>query len=117
MRANTVVLLVVCAAIACSAEIAQDKKVPAECAAAHREQGPIPNKPFKFRPGESYKQAPVVKFQISEDGAVLQAKIVRSSGVSDIDTKVLEAVTKWKYKPRPGCGVLNSETSVLIRWE
>jgi TonB family protein len=118
MRSNTaILLLVVCIAIICPADNAQEKKVPPECAAAHRAHGSIPDKPFKFGPGESYKRAPVVKFQINEDGAVSQAKIVRSSGVSDIDAKVLEAITKWKYKPRPGCGVLDSEMSVLIHWE
>jgi TonB family protein len=118
MRSNTaILLLLVSLAIICPSDSAQEKKVLSECAATHREHGSIPGKPFKFGPGESYKRSPVVKFRISEDGGVSQAKIVRSSGVSDIDEKVLEAITKWKYKARPGCGVLDSEMSVLVHWE
>jgi len=43
--------------------------------------------------------------------------IVRSSGVADIDKKILEAIAKWKYKPRPsGCGVIENEVTLTIYW-
>ena len=58
----------------------------------------------------------MVKFQINEDGTVSNTKIVRSSGVADIDKKVPAAVSSWKYAPRPGCPVIDSEMSVTIDW-
>jgi len=78
----------------------------------------FPNKPFKFSPNESYKGAPHIRFQIQEDGTVSDAAITRSSGVEDIDKKLLHAVAHWRYKPRPvGCGVIDSEMSVAIDWQ
>jgi hypothetical protein len=37
--------------------------------------------------------------------------------VADLDTKVLEAVSQWKYKLRPaGCGVIENQMTVIIHW-
>jgi len=57
----------------------------------------------------------VVKFQINGDGTVSNVKLVRSSGVRDIDKKLLSAVAKWKFKPNPGCAI-ESEMTVAIDW-
>ena len=58
---------------------------------------------------------PVVKFQIEEDGTVSGALVSRSSGVADIDRKVLDAVARWRYKPWPiGCRVMDVEMGVVI---
>jgi TonB family protein len=71
--------------------------------------------PFKFLPKESYRRLPVIKFLIHEDGTVSDAKVIRSSGVGDIDKKLLDSIVLWKYKPRPvGCGVVESEISMTI---
>lgn len=79
-----------------------------------RVHGSFPKGPFKLLPGESYKE-PLSKYQIQEDGTVSNAIVARSSGVADIDKKVLGAVAHWKYKPRSlGCGVIDTEMSVLI---
>jgi TonB family protein len=79
-------------------------------------QKPGPAAPYKFLPNESYRQSPVIKFQINEDGSVSNARLVRSSGVKDIDKKVLKAVSSWKYEAVPGC-ILDSEMTVIIDWE
>jgi hypothetical protein len=40
-----------------------------------------------------------------------------SSGVADIDKKILDAVAKWKYKPRhSGCAVIENEMTATIHW-
>jgi TonB family protein len=63
----------------------------------------------------TYKRSPIVRFLIQEDGSVSGVRIVRSSGVADIDKKVVDAVSQWKYKPRPtGCGVIESKMTILI---
>ena len=74
----------------------------------------MPKKPYKFLPGESYKSALRMKFQVNEDGTVSNARIVRSTGVRDIDEKMVCAVSGWRYKPMAGCGVGDSEMTVII---
>jgi TonB family protein len=111
----SVVLLTIILGCACWGQEAQKKSVPPESAKAIRVRGPIPNGPFEFLPKESYKGSPLIKFQIQEEGKVSGALISRSSGVADIDKKVLDAVARWRYKPRPaGCGAIDTEVSVTI---
>jgi TonB family protein len=99
----------------CSAQEAEKKSVPPECTKTIRVHGSVPKGPFRFLPKESYKGSPLIKYQIQEDGTVSNASITRSSGVADIDKKVLDAVGRWKYKPRPvGCGVIKTEMSVTF---
>jgi TonB family protein len=59
-----------------------------------------------------------VKFLVHEDGSVSDVKIVRSTGVRDIDKKLLEAVFKWKYEPNPACGmVVETKMTLIIDWQ
>jgi TonB family protein len=79
--------------------------------------GSFPKGPFKLLPNESYKRSPIVKYQIQEDGTVAHVVLSRSSGVADIDKKVVGAIADWKYKPRPaGCGTVDTDISVTIDW-
>jgi TonB family protein len=100
----------------CWAQDAEKKSVPtAECTKTIRVHGLVPKGPFKFLPKESYKGSPLIKYQIQEDGTVSNATLTRSSGVADIDKKVLDAVARWKYKPRSvGCGVIETEMSLTF---
>jgi len=86
-----------------------------ECAKTIRVQGSFPSGPFKTLPNESYRQSPTIKYVIQEDGTVSNATITRSSGLSDMDKKVFDAIARWKYKPRPaGCGAIESEMVAII---
>jgi len=99
----------------CWSQDAQKKSLPSECTKTVRLHGSFPNGPFKFLPKESYKGGPLIKYQIQEDGTVSDATLTRSSGVADIDKKVLDAVVRWKYKPRPvGCGVIENKMLATI---
>jgi TonB family protein len=101
----------------CWGQQAQTKDELSECTMTVRVSGTFPKGPFAFLPTESYKGSPLIKYQIQEDGRVSDAKIARGSGVADIDKKVLNAVARWKYKPRPvGCGIIETEMSVIIDW-
>jgi TonB family protein len=100
---------------ACWGQGTQKKSVPSECTKIIRVHGSLPKGPYKFLPKESYKRSPLIKYQIKEDGTVSNAIVTRSSGVADIDKKILDAVARWKYKPRPvGCAVVDNEMSVTI---
>jgi TonB family protein len=54
-------------------------------------------------------RSPTIKYEIQEDGTVTNAVITRKSGVADLDQKFPDAISRWKYKPRPaGCGVIEN---------
>jgi TonB family protein len=116
MKPNfAVVLLTLGLASTCWSKIAQKKSAPPECTKIIRVHGSVPKGPFKALPGESYKQAPVIKFEIQEDGTVSNTTVTRGSGVAYIDMKILAPVSRWKFKPWPaGCGVIETEMSVDI---
>jgi TonB family protein len=116
MRSLGILVLGVASAVICSGQTTQEVKVPPRCIPKARRQNSFPKGPFTFLPNESYKRSPIVKFQINEDGTVSNTKIVRSSGVADIDKKVAAVVSSWKYLPGPGCPVIDSEMSVTIDW-
>jgi TonB family protein len=99
----------------CWAQVAQSKSLPPECTKTTRAHGSFPKGPFSALANESYKRSPTIKYEIQEDGTVSNATIAGSSGVADMDKKVLDAIALWKYKPRPaGCGVIETEMSVTF---
>jgi len=113
-----VVLLTLILATVCWSQNSPKKSVPPECAKTVRVNGSFPNGPFKKLRGESYKRAPTVKYLIQEDGTVSDAIIIRSSGLSDMDKKFVDAIAQWKYKPRPdGCGAIESQMTPTIHWD
>lgn len=116
MKPNiAVVLLAVGLASFCRSQDSQKKSVPPECTKTIRAHGSFPNGPFKTLPSEAYKRSPTVKYLIQEDGTVSNATITRSSGVADMDQKIIDAIARWKYNPRPaGCGVIESEMAVIF---
>jgi TonB family protein len=68
-----------------------------------------------FRKGEkSSGYAPLITFEILESGEVTNARVKRSSGVSDIDALALDWARSAKYNKRPGCGVVKSRASVVV---
>ena len=100
---------------------AQEKKLAPGCMTASQIGFPKePFKdiqgPFKVLPGESYKDSPTLSFQINDDGSVSKIKLIRSSGVRDVDKQTVEAIRGWKYKPRPGCGALEVKMTLTIDW-
>jgi TonB family protein len=101
----------------CRSQDAQKRSLPPECTKTIRVNGAFPTGPFKILPNETYKRPPFIRYQIQEDGAVSDAVLVHSSGVADVDKKVVDAVRSWKYQARPtGCGVIETKMSVVIDW-
>jgi len=72
---------------------------------------------FRYKKGETYKRSPVIRFEIEESGKVSKPEVKRSSGVRDIDNWVLDQVKTWKFKPNPGCGIIEDETTFVIDFE
>jgi TonB family protein len=72
-------------------------------------------KSFQVREGEkSTGFVPLITFQITESGEVINAHVKRSSGIRDKDDIALNFVKSTKYNARPGCPVIESETGVTI---
>jgi TonB family protein len=66
--------------------------------------------------GETYRNTPVLKVDIEEDGAVTSAQVIRASGIKRLDALLLQNVSQWKYAARPGCGVVQSNIAITIDW-
>ncbi len=69
--------------------------------------------PFKL--GESDRKAPIVSFQITEDGRAINVRLKRSSGVANTDQQALEAVSRWLLRKHHGCGgFIEAEAAVMV---
>jgi TonB family protein len=89
------------------AQDAPNKGLSPECTKTIRVRTPSPLDPFKFGQDGKYRGAPIIKYQIQEDGSVADVALTRSSGIGEIDRKYLGAIAKWKFKPRSaGCGAI-----------
>jgi hypothetical protein len=56
--------------------------------------------------GEKYRRPPMVAYEVEENGDVRKLRLVRHSGIRELDGKLLSTAVQWKYQTRPGCGVL-----------
>ena len=54
--------------------------------------------------GEKYRRPPMVAYEVQEDGVVRGVRLVRRSGIKDLDQELLDVASSWKYRARPGCG-------------
>lgn len=103
-------------AVPCRGQTAGAQKVSPECKNRSLKKKLLGSPQFKFLPGESYKAAPTVKFQINEDGSVSNVTLTRSSGVKGIDKWVIKEVSGWKYTPVLGC-IIETNMTLVIDWE
>ena len=76
--------------------------------------GDVPGKIAAAKGEKGIKAAPIVTFEILESGEVVNARIQRSSGMADLDRKALSWIRAARYNSRPGCGVIESTTSVIV---
>jgi len=56
--------------------------------------------------GEKSRRPPMVAYEVQEDGDVRKLRLVRHSGIKELDGKLLLAASQWKYQARPGCGIV-----------
>ena len=60
--------------------------------------------------------SPEFSFDIDEVGQISNVVRKRSSGDSEFDEALSQAIGKWKYKPQPGCGVRSSTINISIQF-
>ena len=66
--------------------------------------------------GEAYRSTPVLRVQIEDDGTTTHAEIMQRSGIKRLDDLLLRNIGQWKYAPRRGCGVVQSNVAITIDW-
>ena len=69
---------------------------------------------FRFGRGETYRNSPVVAYEILESGEIARPTLKRSSGVAEVDQYALGWVQQLKFNKRPGCGVVESMVDITI---
>jgi hypothetical protein len=45
----------------------------------------------------------MVAYEVQEDGGIRALRLVRHSGIKELDQELLAAASNWKYQARPGC--------------
>ena len=94
---------------------ADAQQVATQCNPVLVKKAKLKPKTIHVRKGEkSTGHTPIIAFQISSAGEVLNAKVKRSSGIRDMDDSALSSIHYRKYNNRPGCPVIDSEADVLI---
>jgi hypothetical protein len=69
---------------------------------------------FHFRKGETYRNSPVVAYEILESGEIAHSVLKRRSGVAEVDNYALKSVQGLKFNKRTGCGVIESNMDITI---
>jgi outer membrane biosynthesis protein TonB len=69
-----------------------------------------------IQPGESYHVTSVSRVDIEESGDMTHVELTQSSGIKRLDSLLLTNIQQGKYAPRPGCGVIQSNTGITIDW-
>lgn len=77
-------------------------------------QQPFPRFPLERGPGEKYQGAPSYGYDVAEAGTVENVRVSRSSGLKKLDQNGLETIAGWRFKPRPGCGVVSNHVAFTI---
>jgi len=69
-----------------------------------------------IQPGESYKGGPLLQMDIEESGDTTNVLLLQPSGIQELDMLLLADVRRWKYAPRPDCGVVQSNIAMTVDW-
>lgn len=58
----------------------------------------------QLQKGDKYRRPPMVAYEVQRDGGIRGLRLVRRSGIKELDQELLAAASNWKYQARPGCG-------------
>jgi NTF2 fold immunity protein len=75
-----------------------------DCKSLVLQSGPAQMYDAQPQKGEKYRRPPMVAYEVKEDGVVRGLRLVRHSGIKDLDQALLDVASGWKYRTRPGCG-------------
>lgn len=93
----------------------EEKALIARCSPRIKKKQKMDRKTFRVRAGDKPTGfSPLISFQITESGEVINARVKRSSGIRDADNAALDFIKSGRYNSRPGCPLIESESSVSI---
>lgn len=95
--------------------VADAQQLAKQCNPVLVKKSKLKPKAIHIREGEkSTGYTPIIAFQVTSDGKVLNAHVKRSSGIRDMDDSALSSIRSSSYNSRPGCPVIDNEADVLI---
>jgi len=59
-------------------------------------------------------QTPIAELSITEDGAVKEVRLLRSSNQQSWDRAILKTLKTWRFSSAPGCGLRKTKVSIDI---
>lgn len=86
--------------------LSQTKQSGTDCKSLVLQGGSAAIEEVQPQKGEKYRRRPMVAYEVQENGDVRKPRLVRHSGINELDGKLLSAASLWKYQSRPGCGVV-----------
>lgn len=86
--------------------LAQTNQSGVDCKSPVLQSGSDAIEEIQPQKGERFRRPPMVAYEVQEDGEVRKVRLVRHSGIKELDGKLVLAVSQWKYQARPGCGVV-----------
>jgi TonB family protein len=86
------------------APIALSQANQTDCKSLVLQNGSPETRELQPQKGEKYRRPPMVAYEVQEDGGVSRLRLVRRSGIKELDQELVAAASKWNYKERPGCG-------------
>jgi TonB family protein len=86
--------------------VSQTNQSGADCKSLMLQSGSTAIEEVIPQKGERFRRPPMVAFEVQEDGDVRKLRLVRRSGIRELDGKLLLAASNWKYQVRPGCGIV-----------
>jgi TonB family protein len=102
VKLTATILILMTAPIAFS----QTNQSAADCKSLVLQSGSAAIEEVQPRKGEKSRRPPMVAYEVQEDGDVRKLRLVRHSGIKELDRKLLLAASQWKYQARPGCGIV-----------
>jgi TonB family protein len=86
--------------------LSQTNQAGADCKSLVMQSGSGSTEDVQPQKGEKSRRTPMAAYEVQEDGDVRKLRLVRRSGIKELDSKLLLAASKWKYEARPGCGIV-----------
>ena len=86
--------------------LSQTNRSGADCKSLVMQSGSAAIEDVQPQKGEKSRRFPMVAYEVQEDGDIRKLRLVRRSGIKELDGNLLSAASQWKYQARPGCGVV-----------
>jgi NTF2 fold immunity protein of polymorphic toxin system component len=84
--------------------VSQTKQSGPDCKSLVMQTGSAASEEMQPQTDGKSRRPPMVAYEVQEDGNVRKPRLVRHSGIKELDGKLLLAASQWKYQTRPGCG-------------